>query len=79
MVLGRRVLEFLSSRINKPIPLRPSFWDGGVFDFHPAPAVTVTLTTPRTARLIIGGNVDGLCAGSPQYQPAREDCDLPYG
>ncbi len=79
MVLRRRLLEFISRRINKPLPLRLSFWDREVFDFHPAAAVTVTLTTPRIARLILGGDVDGLCARSPHFDPAREDCDWPHG
>jgi len=38
-----------------------SFWDGEDYEFSDAPAVTVTLKTPRCARMMLTGNVDKLC------------------
>ena len=61
MSLRSRVLELLAGRLNRPLPLRLSFWDGEDYEFSDAPAVTVTLKTPRCARLILAGNLDRLC------------------
>ena len=61
MSLRRRVLELLARRLIRPLPLRLSFWDGEDYEFSDAPAVTVTLRTPRCARMMLTGNLDRLC------------------
>ncbi len=61
MNLRKRVLELLARRLDRPLPLRLSFWDGEDYEFSNAPAVTVTLKTPRCARLMLTGNLDKLC------------------
>ena len=61
MNLRKRVLELLARRLDRPLPLRLSFWDGEDYEFSNAPAVTVTLKTPRCARLMLTGNLDRLC------------------
>ena len=61
MNLRKRVLELLARRLNRPLPLRLSFWDGEDYEFSDAPAVTVTLRTPRCGMLMLTGNLDRLC------------------
>ena len=41
--------------------MRLSFWDGEDYEFSDAPAVTVKVTTPRCARMLLTGNLDRLC------------------
>ena len=53
---GEGVLELLARRLIRPLPLRLSFWDGEDYEFSDAPAVTVTLRTPRCARMMLTGN-----------------------
>ena len=61
MSLRRHILELLARRLIRPLPLRLSFWDGEDYEFSDAPAVTVTLRTPRCARMMLTGNLDRLC------------------
>ncbi len=61
MDLRQRLPHRLARSIDKPLPLRLAFWDGGHFDFAACPAVTVTLETPRAARLMLKGDLDRLC------------------
>ena len=61
MSLRKRVLELLARRLIRPLPLRLSFWDGEDYEFSDTPAVTVTLRTPRCARMMLTGNLDRLC------------------
>jgi cyclopropane-fatty-acyl-phospholipid synthase len=61
MSLRRHVLELLARHLIRPLPLRLSFWDGEDYEFSDAPAVTVTLRTPRCARMMLTGNLDRLC------------------
>ncbi len=61
MSFRRHVLELLARRLTRPLPLRLSFWDGEDYEFSDAPAVTVTLRTPRCARMVLTGNLDRLC------------------
>ena len=56
MRLRDRLLDHLRHRLGE-LPLRVVFWDGGSFDFAPAPPVTVTLTSSRLARYFLTGNM----------------------
>lgn len=77
MNLRKRVLELLARRLDRPLPLRLSFWDGEDYEFSSAPAVTVTLKTPRCARLMLTGNLDRLCdayvSGEVKVEGAMRD------
>src|SRR5262249_9023170 len=61
MALRRRLLERIAHGVGRPIPLRLAFWDGESFEFASAPAVSVAVSTPRAARLMIRGDFDKLC------------------
>ena len=57
----RRVLAFMRRRLGAPAPaLRLVFWDGVVFDFAPAPSVTITIHSPRILRSLLVGNIGKL-------------------
>ncbi len=61
MSLRQRLVAFLQRRLGDgAFPVRLVFWDGEAFDFAPAPAVTITLKTPRLARLFLTGNMGAL-------------------
>ncbi len=61
MPLRDRFLEFLRRRLaGTALPLRVAFWDGGVFDFAPAPIVTIRIRSPRVMRLFLTGNMGRL-------------------
>ena len=61
MDLRQRLPHRLARSIDRPSALRLAFRDGGHFDFSARPAVTVTLETPRAARLMLKGDFDRLC------------------
>lgn len=60
MSLRLRLLEHLKSRLGGAASLRVQFWDGDCFDFAPAPAVTLTLSSRRLLRLFVAGDMAGL-------------------
>ena len=59
MSLRDRLLGHLRARLGA-VPLRLVFWDGGSFDFAPAPTVTVTLHSAGLARQFLTGNMSRL-------------------
>ncbi|HZV20605.1 MAG TPA: cyclopropane-fatty-acyl-phospholipid synthase family protein [Hyphomicrobiales bacterium] len=62
MSIRARVASFIASRLGKDVPLRLVFWDGHAVDLSNRPTVTLTLATPRCARLMLKGDLDKLCA-----------------
>ena len=61
MSLRNQFLGRLRDRLaDDPPSLRIRFWDGGVFDFSPAPSVTITLLTKRLIRFFLTGNMGRL-------------------
>lgn len=61
MPLRRRLLSLLKTRFGEdPPPVRLVFWDGQAFNFSAAPAVTLTLRSPRAARDLLFGRFDRL-------------------
>ena len=59
--LRNRVLTHLRDRLHgAPLPLRIAFWDGQIFDFAPAPEITVTLHSRRLLRFFVTGNMGRL-------------------
>jgi cyclopropane-fatty-acyl-phospholipid synthase len=61
MSLRNRFLSKLRDRLaDEPVSLRIKFWDGEVFDFVPAPRVTIALNSKRLLRLFLTGDMAGL-------------------
>jgi cyclopropane-fatty-acyl-phospholipid synthase len=61
MSLRNRFLDRLRDRLaDDPLSLGIKFWDGEVFDFSPAPRVTITLRTRRLMRFFLTGNMGRL-------------------
>jgi cyclopropane-fatty-acyl-phospholipid synthase len=61
MSLRHRFLEVLCARLGAAgLPLRIVFWDGEVFDFAPAPAVTIALGSRRLLRRFLSGDMGRL-------------------
>jgi len=58
MSLRKRFLTRLRDRLNDSwLPLRICFWDGEIFDFTPAPSVTIILRSRRLLRWFLSGNI----------------------
>jgi cyclopropane-fatty-acyl-phospholipid synthase len=61
MSLRHRFLEALRARLGAGgLPLRIVFWDGEAFDFAPAPAVTIALSSRRLLRRFLTGDMGRL-------------------
>lgn len=61
MSVRKRLLSKLQAHIaGEPLPLRLVFWDGEVFDFAPAPTVTLTIGSRSLMRSFLTGRIDRL-------------------
>jgi cyclopropane-fatty-acyl-phospholipid synthase len=73
MSLRNRFLTRLRDRLARDRPsLRIRFWDGELFDFVPAPRVTITLRSKRLLRLFVTGDMARL---SRAYVDGEIDVD----